>query len=118
MSMWSNKHSDREIPDLLRDIKALIEKYGGQIVIDLTKLQAIDVELAADVTALTTTVQTEAVALQAAIDKLAAINSTDPVVQAAIDTEVANLTTTAANLKSATVSVQGLPTAPTPPAAA
>lgn len=78
--------------------------------LDLSKLQAIDTTLAADVQALVTTIQTEAATLQAAINALSTSDSGD---QTAIDAVVADLTTVSNNLTAATTSVQGLPTAPT-----
>ena len=82
--------------------------------IDLTKLQAADAALGQEITSLATTVQTEAVTLQSAINALAALNINDPVAQAAVDAVTADLTTSAANLNGSIAGVQGLPTAPTP----
>ena len=103
-------------PDTLRaiaELREILMKQGEKIMLDLTKLQAADAALAAEITQLATTIQTEATTIQAAIDALAALNVSDATTQAAIDAVTADLTTSATNLNGSIASVQGLPTTPT-----
>jgi predicted glycoside hydrolase/deacetylase ChbG (UPF0249 family) len=109
-------HHHSEILGAIRELREFTEKQGAQIMIDLSKLQAEDAALAADVTSLATTIQTEGAAIQAAINALAALNVPDAATQAAIDAVTADLTTSAGNLAASITAVQGLPVAPTPPA--
>jgi len=108
-----------EILRAIKELRDFTEKQGAQIMINLANLQAEDAALAADVTSLATTVQTEGVAIQNAINALNALNVPDATTQAAIDAVTADLTTSAGNLAASITAVQGLPVAPTPaPAAA
>lgn len=100
----------------IEGLRSLIVYIGAKMALDLSKLQAQDAALGTAVTALATTIQSEAVTIQAAIDALNAV-STDPATQAAIDAVTGDLTNSVANLTGSISAVQGLPTAPTPPPA-
>lgn len=106
-------NQNAEILLAIEGLRELIRYIGAQMALDLSKLQAQDAALGTAVTALATTIQTEAVTIQAAIDALNAV-TTDPATQAAIDAVTSDLTTSVGNLTGSISAVQGLPTTPTP----
>ena len=113
--MFGNK--DEEILHELRAIHGELKLIGVAMSLDFSKLQAADAAIAAEVSTLVTTIQTESAAIQAAIDKLAAASGSNPADQATRDPVTADLNTSHTNLTAAAASVTALPTTPTPPAA-
>ena len=89
-----------------------IHQQGEHIMIDLTKLQAADAAMVADLQTLMEVITAESETIQNAINALAATTQTG-FTQADIDKVTGDLTSAAANLTAAVQNVQSLPTAPT-----